>query len=141
MYIAKFLNVCIRTRSLSRPSCIPYLRMYFGNDMCERASVKKKKTRKFRGKKSRLTLSLLNSELSSHDEQTRHRSSSFTTIFSWDRMKIREPVKELKAEFEIVIESPFISLRIRDREGSIDPMSKDPISIAIEGHEEKRETY
>jgi len=57
-------------------------------------------------------------------------------------MKIREPpVKELKAEFEIVIESPFISLRIRDREGPIDPMSKDPISIAIEGHEEKRETY
>lgn len=35
------------------------------------------------------------------------------------KMKRRPPVRELKAEFEIVIESPFISLRIRDREGPI----------------------
>lgn len=46
MYIAKFLNVCIRTQSLSRPSCIPYLRMYFDSGACERwLSVKKKKAK------------------------------------------------------------------------------------------------
>lgn len=48
MYIAKFLNVCIRTRSLSRASCIPYLRTYFGSDTVRVGECKKEREKEIR---------------------------------------------------------------------------------------------
>lgn len=89
MYIAKFLNVCIRTRSLSRSSSIPYLRISFGGDTCKWVSVKKRKMkRKSVLRKSAFNsfTNLSNSELLDHDKQTRHDDFSFVMIPScvWD---------------------------------------------------------
>lgn len=90
-----------------------------------RAVVVKKRKRRDKQKNLSRRKSASNSftsksELSSH-EQTWHGSSSFATVFSYDRMKIRKLIvrESWRPKFEIVIESPFISLRIRDREGPI----------------------
>lgn len=139
MYIAKFLNVCIRTQSLSRPSCIPYLRMYFGSDTCERVSVKKreqkKKTRICSRGKARLTLSLSQARMSYRVATNRRDmgNPSFATVFSVGPNDNQEAVSErVEGEVRDSDRAPVYQFTYLRSRGT------DPISIATEGHDEKK---